>query len=137
MHFGLAGWSINRRFRREDNPLTLLEFPRTARDEWGFEAVELNSPFFASRDTAYLDELKRYADDVGVALWGIAVDGTGSLCAEDGAERQKNIEACAEWLQVSQHLGLTYARFNTGGNVVTTARVCAKAWPCCGAFFRE
>lgn len=117
MHFGLAGWSINRRFRREDNPLALVDYPRTARDEWGFEAVELNSPFFASRDMSYLDELQRNAEQAGVALWGIAVDGTGSLCADDSAERQRNIEACSEWLGVSKHLGLTYARFNTGGNV--------------------
>ncbi len=116
MHFGLAGWSINRRFRRSEEPLQLLDYPRLARDEWGFDAIELNSPFFESREPAYLDQLKSRAEDAGVAMWGMAVDGTGSLCAEDEVERAANIAACREYLPVGKHLGLSYIRFNTGGN---------------------
>lgn len=117
MQLGLAGWSINRRFRRAETPLRLLDYPRVAREEWGFAAVELNSPFFASRETAYLDELKANARAAGVALWGMAVDGTGSLCSEDAAERAANIAACQEYLPLGKDLGLSYIRFNTGGNV--------------------
>ena len=126
MEIGLAGWSINRRFRRADAPLKLIDYPRLAKEEWGFEAVELNSPFFESRepdyldalkDNAQLDALKDNAQAAGVALWGMAVDGTGSLCAADEAERAANIAACREYLPIGKHLGLTYIRFNTGGNV--------------------
>lgn len=117
MHIGLAGWSINRRFRDKQKSLALLDYPQTARDEWGFEAVELNSPFFASRDADYLDQLMARAQEADVALWGLAVDGTGSLCEEDEAERASNIAACSEWLPIGKHLGLSYIRFNTGGNV--------------------
>jgi sugar phosphate isomerase/epimerase len=117
MHIGLAGWSINRRFRQEENSLQLLDYPRLARDEWGLDAVELNSPFFGGRDTTYLDALKRNADEAGVTLWGMAVDGTGSLCTDDEGERASNTAACGEWLEVGKHLGLTYMRFNTGGSV--------------------
>jgi L-ribulose-5-phosphate 3-epimerase len=116
MHFGLAGWSLHRRFRREDNPLKLLDFPRVAKEEWGFDAVELNSPFFESHDPEYLDALKKAARDAGVTLWGMAVDGTGSLCADDEAERAANVAACKEYLPVGKHLGLSYIRFNTGGS---------------------
>lgn len=116
MKIGLAGWSIQRRFRRAEAPLQLLDYPRLAKSEWGFEAVELNSPFFESHETGYLDALKHNAESEGVALWGMAVDGTGSPCAVDEAERASNITACKEYLPVGKHLGLTYIRFNTGGN---------------------
>lgn len=117
MQLGLAGWSINRRFRRAASPLRLLDYPRLAREEWGFTAVELNSPFFESREPAYLDELKANAAAAGVALWGMVVDNTCSLCSGDAAERAANIAACKEYLPVGKHLGLTYIRFNTGGDL--------------------
>lgn len=116
MHIGLAGWSINKRFRREENPLQLLDYPRLARDEWGFEAVELNNIFMASQDDAYLDQLKANAEAANVALWGMAVDRTGSLCDEDETERRENIAKCAAYLPIGKRLGLTYMRFNTGGD---------------------
>ncbi len=116
MHIGLAGWSIHRRFRRKDNPLQLLDFPRLARHEWGFGAVELNNVFMASHDDDYVDRLKRNAEECGVALWGMAVDGAGSLCGENEDERRASIAKCAEYLPIGKRLGLTYMRFNTGGD---------------------
>ena len=120
MHIGLAGWSINKRFRREENPLQLLDYPQLARDEWGFGAVELNNIFMASHDDDYLDQLKRRAEEANVALWGMAVDRTGSLCDEDEEERKANIAKCAEYLSIGKRLGLTYLRFNTGGDIEPT-----------------
>ncbi len=116
MHIGLAGWSINKRFRRAENPLQLLDYPQLARDEWGFEAVELNNVFMASHDDDYVEALKARAADAQVALWGMAVDGTGDLCAADEAERRANIEKCAAYLPMGKRLGLSYIRFNTGGS---------------------
>ncbi len=116
MHIGLAGWSIQRRFRSKENPLQLLDYPRVARDEWGFDAIELNNVFMASHDAAYLDQLKNNAQEVGVALWGMAVDGTGNLCGNNESERAGSIAKCAEYLPIGKHLGLSYMRFNTGGD---------------------
>lgn len=116
MSIGLAGWSLQRRFRRAEEPLKLLNYPRLAKTEWGFDAVELNSPFFESHEPNYLDALKNNAAQAGVALWGLTVDGTGSLCAGDAAERATNIAACKAYLPLGKHLGLAYIRFNTGGN---------------------
>jgi L-ribulose-5-phosphate 3-epimerase len=113
MHFGLAGWSIHRRFHAD--ALALLDYPQLARDEWGLEAVELNSPFFKARDGEYLNALKENAKRANVALWGIAVDGTGSLCAENPDERAQHIRDCVAWLDIAKTLELSYARFNTGG----------------------
>ncbi len=89
----LAGWSLVRRFRHPEHPLPLLDFPRTARDEFGFDAVELNSPFFAARDDTYLAELRRRAADAKVILLGIAIDREGDLAGldpdEPAAERRR------------------------------------------------
>jgi sugar phosphate isomerase/epimerase len=47
----------------------------------------------------------------------MAVDGTGSLCDEDKAKRSASIAQCVEYLPIGKHLGLSYMRFNTGGDV--------------------
>ncbi len=116
MHIGLAGWSINKRFRRAENALQLLDYPQLARDEWGFGAVELNNVFMKSHDDDYVDALKQRAAAANVALWGMAVDGTGALCSENEDERAANIAKCAAYLPIGKRLGLTYIRFNSGGD---------------------
>jgi sugar phosphate isomerase/epimerase len=115
----LAGWSLVRRFRRQEEPLALLDFPRVARDEFGFDAVELNSPFFAARDAAYLADLRGGADRAGVALVGIAVDGEGDLAALDPAERQAAVENHLPWLDAGATLGCQFVRANLGGRETT------------------
>src|SRR5919202_2118016 len=82
----LAGWSLVRRFRSQENPLALLDFPRVARQEFGFDAIELNSPFFTSLDGDYLAELRGNAEREGVELLGIAVDHQGDLASLDAQE---------------------------------------------------
>jgi len=55
MQIAVASWSLH----REIPKLTpLIEFPRICQEEFGVKAVELNSPFFASTEVGYLDELK-------------------------------------------------------------------------------
>src|SRR6185436_7696017 len=115
MKISLAGWSLNRRFRAQQNALTLLDFPRVARQEFDLHAIELNSPFFASRDKRYLTELDEAALGEGVDLLNIAVDGEGDLCDSDRAARERAIENNAVWLPVAAHLGCYAIRVNTGG----------------------
>lgn len=112
----LAGWSINRRFRREQDPLQLLEYPALVKEEFGIEAVELNSPFFASTDDAYLDALVEAAKRAGVVFTGMAVDGTGNPAALDEDERKASIKQILPWFRVSKRLGLPLFRVNTGGH---------------------
>jgi len=112
----LAGWSLNRRFRRQENPLALLDFPRVVKEEFGIGAVELNSPFFAAKDEAYLSDLKAAAQEAGVVLAGMAVDGTGNASALDEAERRASVEKAKEWFPVAKSLDLPNFRINTGGH---------------------
>ena len=72
MDIALAGWSINGRFRREHDPLKLLDYPRLAIEEFEINKIELNSPFFVYENqtqqatspisSAYLKQLKAAAD---------------------------------------------------------------------------
>ena len=112
----LAGWSLNRRFRREQDPLRLVDYPSVAKEEFGIEAVELNNPFFASTEDAYLDELVEAAKRAGVVFTGMAVDGTGNPAALDEDERKASIEQIRPWFRISKRLGLPAFRVNTGGH---------------------
>lgn len=112
----LAGWSINRRFRREEDPIKMLDYPALVKEEFGIEAVELNNPFFASTEDDYLDELVEAGKRAGVTFTGMAVDGTGNPAAIDEDERKAAIEKIRPWFRISKRLGLPLFRINTGGH---------------------
>jgi L-ribulose-5-phosphate 3-epimerase len=112
----LAGWSLVRRFRATENPLALLDFPRVAREEFGFDAIELNSPFFASLDSDYLDELSANAAKAKVRLLGIAVDRMGDLAALDPVTREEAVQRHIPWLEAGALLDCAFVRVNLGGH---------------------
>ncbi|RYZ64955.1 MAG: sugar phosphate isomerase/epimerase, partial [Proteobacteria bacterium] len=87
MKLSLCGWSLNRLFRREASPLTLLEFPAFTLDQFGIDAVELNNIYFESTEPAYLDMLRAAADAAGSTMLNIAVDEKGDLASDDEALR--------------------------------------------------
>lgn len=111
----LAGWSIHRRFERERDPLALVRFPAVAKEEFGFDAIELNSLFFASTDDAYLQELVDAGRRARVAFTGIAVDGTGDPSSLDEGTRREAVRRALPWFSISKKLGLPMLRINTGG----------------------
>jgi len=125
MQVSVASWSVNRRFRCEDNPLKLLDYPQLVVDEFGINAVELNSPFFEYEDpddpggssiaTGYVTSLAKAADDAGCAVLGIAVDKHGDLAAKDRAERHEAVENHRKWFDICAVLGAQYFRANSGG----------------------
>jgi len=116
MKIGLAGWAINRRFRAKENPLKLLDFFRVAREEFGLDTVELNSPFMASREPDYLKAVVQAAKDAGVTMEGMAVDGSGDLSLLDEAKRAQSVQNAMAFFDVAERLGLKYFRVNTGGD---------------------
>ena len=124
----LAGWSLHRRFRRSENPLSLLDLPRIAREEFDICLIELNSPFFAyqaSRDPAgspiasgYLDRLRAAAEQAHVRIVGVAVDHHGDLSSTDEQARRTAVRQHAKWIQVCAQLGCLYFRANSGAKGV-------------------
>lgn len=115
MKIALAGWSLVRRFKAEENPLLLLDFPRVAVEEFGINVVELNNVFMASHEQDYLEELIRAAKKYGVEMIGMAVDGTGDLSQLDESARKEAVENAKVYFPIAKTLGLGYFRVNTGG----------------------
>jgi sugar phosphate isomerase/epimerase len=125
MQISLAGWSLNRRFRRSEDPLKLTAFARLAVEEFGIRMVELNSPFFVYEKPespatspvprGYLRDLKKTADDAGCTILGVAVDGHGDLAALDPAQRRQAVENHKKWYDICAALGARCFRANSGG----------------------
>ena len=118
MKLSLAGWSLQKRFRATERPLTLLEFPAFTKEKFGIDAVELNSPFFGSRETKYLKDLVAAAQKASVKLLNIAVDEKGDLASEDDAMRKQGIDAYSAWIPVAKAIGCSAIRCNSGGKSV-------------------
>ncbi len=119
MKLSLAGWSLHKMFRASERALPLLDFPRFTREAFGLDAVELNSPFFVSREPRYLGDLKRAADRAGVQLLNIAVDESGDLASEIESSRLDGINNYPRWIPVARELGCGAIRANSGGRTVT------------------
>jgi len=115
MEIAVAGWSLHRRFRAEANPLALVDFPALVRERFGVAAVELNSPFFAGRDPAYLAEVREAVERAGSRVVHISVDGHGDLAALDEAERREAVERHTSWFEIARAVGAPSFRANTGG----------------------
>ncbi|MGH7143540.1 MAG: sugar phosphate isomerase/epimerase family protein [Planctomycetota bacterium] len=114
MKLSIAGWSLNRAFRSGE--LKLADFPDLAKKEFGLDAVEFNSPFFASHEPAYLAELKARAQKAGVKVIGIAVDGMGDFTGDDPADRAAVLERMSAWFAIAKAVGSPAFRVNSGGS---------------------
>lgn len=110
----LAEWSLHRALRKKtiDN----LDFPRVAREDYGIDAVEFVNQFFKDKaqDSAYLRDLKKRADDQGVACVLIMIDGEGDLSEPDQAKRTQAVDNHKKWVDAAAALGCHAIRVNTG-----------------------
>jgi sugar phosphate isomerase/epimerase len=112
----LAQWSLHRALFNGD--LDHLDFPATAKNEFGINAVEYVNQFFAdkAKDTGYLDEMNSRCDDLGVDQVLIMIDGEGDLAVTDDAERKKSVENHYKWVEAAEYLGCHSIRVNTFGD---------------------
>jgi sugar phosphate isomerase/epimerase len=111
----LAQWSLHRAlFAGRIDP---LDFPRTAKADFGFDAVEYVSTFYKERatDFAYLGALRKRCADEGVRTLLIMVDGEGALGDADPAERRRAILRHAKWVAAAAFLGGHSIRVNAAG----------------------
>lgn len=114
-NISLAQWSLNKALFGGE--LTHLEFPATAKNEFGISAVEYVNQFFADKaeDTSYLDEMNSRCNDLGVDQVLIMVDGEGGLAVMDEAKRTEAVENHYKWVEAAQHLGCHSIRVNAFG----------------------
>lgn len=96
-----------------------LDFARVAKQDYGIDAIELMNRFFAdkARDRNYLVEFKRRADDLGVRLLLIMVDGEGALGDPDEVKRRQVVDNHLKWIEAAKLFRCHSIRVNaeTGG----------------------
>ena len=108
----LAEWSLHKTLfaKKLDN----LDFAKTAKQEFGIEAVEYVNQFFKdkAKDEKYLADLKQRADDLGVKSLLIMIDGEGNLGDPDEAKRKTAVENHYRWVEAAKFLGCHSIRVN-------------------------
>jgi L-ribulose-5-phosphate 3-epimerase len=108
----LAEWSLHKTIF--DGKLDNLDFPKTARREFGIEAVEYVNQFFKdkARDDDYIAELAKRAADEGVTNVLVMCDGLGDLGDADDKARTQAIENHFPWVEAAKRLGCHSIRVN-------------------------
>jgi len=115
-HISLAEWSLHRALHAGE--LDPRDFAPLARKEFGLDAVEHVNTFFQDRavDFAWLEDLKRRADDAGVRSLLIMCDAEGSLGDADEAARRRAVENHFRWVAAARYLGCHSIRVNAAGS---------------------
>lgn len=108
----LAEWSLHRTLQA--GKLDHLDFAKTARQDFGIDAVEYVNSFFKDRatDEAYLADMNRRAKENGVYQHLIMCDGEGRLGDPDAAKRTEAVENHRKWLHAAKTLGCVSIRVN-------------------------
>ena len=108
----LAEWSLHKALFAGE--LDNLDFARTAKRDYGIEAVEYVNVFFKdkARDQAYLREMKARAATEGVRSLLIMCDGEGNLGDPDPDKRTQAVENHKPWVEAAQFLGGHAIRVN-------------------------
>lgn len=109
----LAQWTINRELK--SGKIDNLDFAKVAHDH-GIQAVEYVNQFFMDKahDQAYLGEMKKRAEDLGVKSLLIMCDREGNIGDPDDAKRAKTIDNHRKWLDAARFLGCHSIRVNAG-----------------------
>jgi len=112
----LAEWSLHKALF--DGKLDHLDFPATAKNEFGIDGVEYVNQFFAdkAKDTDYLDELNMRCSDLDVEQVLIMIDGEGEMAVNDDKERMQAVENHYKWVEAAEYLGCHAIRVNAFGN---------------------
>ena len=95
-----------------------MDFPAKAKNDFGINAVEYVSMFWAdkAKDQAYLSELKQRTSDLGVTNVLIMVDNEGDLGASDATKRLKAVDNHYKWIEAAKFLGCHSIRVNMTGD---------------------
>lgn len=114
----LAEWSL--RDWLNSGKISNLEFPATAKNVFGINAVEYVSRFFDGKETdqSYLRQLKQLTADENVKNVLIMVDmwgPEGSLASPDQQKRKAAAQNHHKWIDAAMSLGCHAIRVNASG----------------------
>jgi L-ribulose-5-phosphate 3-epimerase len=110
----LAQWSLHRRlFGQAEPKMDNLDFAKEARG-FGIEAVEYVNQFFMdkAKNTKYLSEMKKRAEDNDVKSLLIMCDREGNLGDPDSKRRGETVENHYKWVEAAKFLGCHSIRVN-------------------------
>jgi sugar phosphate isomerase/epimerase len=112
----LAQWSLHKTLF--GGKLDNKDFAKTAKNDYGIEAIEYVNQFWKdkAKDAAYVAELKKRADDLGVKTLLIMCDGEGNLGDSDDAKRTKAVENHYKWVEAAKELGCHSIRVNAASD---------------------
>ncbi|MEM6915825.1 MAG: sugar phosphate isomerase/epimerase family protein [Verrucomicrobiota bacterium] len=107
----LAQWTINPELK--SGKIDNLDFAQVAHDH-GIHALEYVNQFFMEKaeDEAYLGEMKKRAEDLGVKSLLIMCDREGNLGDPDEAKRTEAVENHKKWVTAAKFLGCHSIRVN-------------------------
>jgi len=112
----LAQWSFHKALfaGKMDN----LDFAKTAKTEFGIDAVEYVNQFFKdkARDRKYLAEMRTRCRDAGVHSRLIMCDGEGALGDADPVMRRSAVENHYKWVEAAKFLGCFAIRVNAASS---------------------
>jgi len=108
----LAEWSFHKALFA--GTMDHLDFARTAKNQFGIDAVEYVNQFFKdkAKDRVYLAEMKRRCSDLGVQSRLIMCDGEGALGDADPKQRTTAVENHYKWVEAAKFLGCFAIRVN-------------------------
>ena len=108
----LAEWSLNRTLFA--GKLDNLDFAKTAKNDFGIDAVEYVNQFFKDKatDQKYLSEMKKRTSDLGVKNVLIMIDNEGALGDADETKRKQAVENHYKWVDAAKFLGCHSIRVN-------------------------
>lgn len=108
----LAQWSLHRTFF--DKKADPLDFAKIAKTDFGIEGIEYVNQFFKdkAKDQSYISDLKKRADDHGVASVLIMCDGEGALGDRDEKKRLEAVDNHKKWVEAAKFLGCHSIRVN-------------------------
>lgn len=111
----LAEWSLHKTLF--DGKLNNLDFPAKAKNDFGISAVEYVNQFFKdkAKDQAYLADLKKRCDDIGVTSVLIMIDGEGGLGDTKKNQRVQAVDNHKKWVEAAKFLGCHSIRVNAYG----------------------
>ena len=108
----LAQWSLHKELFAKK--IDHMDFPKISKEEFGIDAIEPVNQFFKdkAKDQAYLTEFKKRADDLGVYINLIMIDGEGALGDPDANARTKAVENHYKWVDAAKFFGCRHIRVN-------------------------
>lgn len=115
LQISLAQWTLVQNLRSGE--IDNLDFAKVA-SEHGIFALEYVNQFFMDKanDEAYLGEMKKRADDLGVKSLLIMCDREGNIGDPDAAKREQTVENHRKWIDAAKALGCHSIRVNAGSS---------------------